>query len=426
MIILERPLSEIKDDDGVAVSKKISRTRSYSSQIIRPEKGLVALPIKGKVEPAVNTIADVGNKQILKSAEAVTAKRPSSAGPTGHKECGDHKESLYSTGVEGSAMLIVSPVYTPCVISLGTEQSEPTTEKEFIAVKTHAKRNVMNRNRAQDTKQEHYLYGQPQKPLSLQKTISPIDNKFEGSNVHQISSMPLSTEDGYLKESTNQQWSISFSVSTDESHKRQRDGSFTGQAEGKTENGFPLLKPSSNYKTQDLHRNTQIRPPARDPQVTGVTSTPAVSAKPRDLTISVSAGQELKEGLANNTQDMVVKTKEGVEEKEEKSSSEVRLYTTSQSEVSVKQYNAEVRNTPWLPETTSSVQKDSKVQPARETCTVPRSPPLYNTELFSTAETPLFSSIQPQSAKRDQERAGLIRFPGKSLFLFYKTPFRNI
>lgn len=411
MIILERPLSESKEEDGRAVSKEIS------SKIIRPEY--------------LNAVADVGKKQILKSADAAATKRPSSAGLTSHKGSGDHKESLYSTGIEGSAVSIVSSVYTPCLIPLGTEQSQPTTEKEFIAVKTNAKRNAMNRNRVQDTMQEHYLQGQLQKPLSLHKNMPPADKRFEGRNVQQISSMPLSSEEDYLRVSPNHQRSLSFCVSSDENHERQRAGSFTGQmeqAEGKREHAFPLIK---RFKTQNLHKNSQVRAPGRDPPEPGVTSTPAVLAKPRDLTIPASAGQERKESLANNTREMAVETHEGVEEadeankrlkmnkvskeqKEEKSSSEVRLHITSQSEVSIKQYNSEVRNAPWLPETTTPVQKDSKVQPARENCSVPRGPPLYNTQLFSSAETPVFSSIRPLSARRDQERAGLIRFPGKS------------
>lgn len=436
MIILERPLSENKEEDGIAVTKEMTRVRSYSSQIIRPGKGLIP-PVKGKEEPAVSTTADVGAKQILKSAEAMVAKRPSSAGPTSHKGSGDHKERLYSSGVDGSAVSTVSSVYTPCLSSLGTEQSQLKTDKEFNTVKTHVKRNALNKNRVQDTMQEHYLQGQAQKPLSLNKNTSPLDKKLEGRNVYLISSMPLSSGEDCLKEPTNQQQSSSLSVSSDESHERQRTGSFTEQmeqAEGKREHVFPLMKPSSNLKTQHLHKNAQVRAPGKESSETGVSNTPAVSTKPRDLTITVSAGQERVENPANKTQHMALEAQEGVEEadetnkglkmntaskeqREERSTSEVTLHTTSQSVVNIKQHNTEARNTSWLPESTTPVQNDSKVGPVRETCTVPRSPPVYNTELFISAETPVISSIRPQSAKRDQERAGLIRFPGKSLFV---------
>ncbi|KAB5576958.1 hypothetical protein PHYPO_G00204490 [Pangasianodon hypophthalmus] len=351
MIILERPLTESKEEDGIAVTKDMTRVRSYSSQIIRPGKGLTATPIKspcptsplkllvganddyhpravsqckGKDEPAVSTTADKGTKQILKLAEGMVAKRPS--------------------------------------------------------------------------------------------------------------------EEGCLQEAITQQRSLSFSVSSDESHERQRTGSFTGhftgqmeQAGGKREHVFPFIKLSPNLKTQDLHKNAQVKATGKDPSQTGATSTPAVSTKPRDLTITVTAGQERGESPANKPRDMAVETQEGVEEadeankelkmnkvskekKEESSASEVKLHTTSQSEVTVKQHNTEVRSlsTRWLPESSTPiavVQNDSKVGPGRETCTVLRSPPLYNTELFTSAESPVFSSIRSESARRDQERAGLIRFP---------------
>lgn len=479
MIILERPLTESKEEDGIAVTKEMTSVRSYSSQIIRPGKGLTAPLIKnlcptsplkllvgadddyhshamsqckGKEDSTVSTTADVGTKQILKSAEGMFAKRPSSAGPTSHNGSGDHKESLYSSkpkGVEGSAVSIVSSVYTPRLISLGTEQSQPKTDKEFNTLTTHVKINPLNRNRVQDTMQEHYLQDLPLKPLSLHRNTSPLDNKFEGRNVYQISSIPLSSEEGCPQESATQQRSLSFSVSSDKSHERQRTRSFTGQMEqarGKREHVFLLIKPSSNLKTQDLHKNAQVRGTGKDSSQTGATSTPAGSTKPRDLTITVSAGQEKGDSPANKTRDVTVETQEGVEEaeeankglkmnkvskeqKQERSASEVKLHQISQSEVNVKQHNTEVRSIAWLSGSTTPIaigQNDSKVGPVRETCTVLRSSPLYNTELSISAETPVFSSIRPQSARRDEERAGLIRFPGKSLFLFYETPFRHI
>lgn len=441
MIILEQPLTESKEEDGIAVTKEMTYVRSYSSQIMTPEKGLTAPLIKGKEEPTESTTADVETKQIQKSTEAMVAKRPSSAGPTSHKGSGDHKESLYSSSVS-----TVSSEYAPCLISLGTEQSQPKTDKEFNTVKTHVKRNALNKNRVQDTLQEHYLQGQPLKPLSLHKNTSPLDSNFEGRHVHHISSMPLSSEEYCLQESTNQQRSLSFSVSSDESHERQRTGSFTGHMEqvgGKREHVFSLIKPSSSLKTQDLHKNAQVRPTGKDPSETGVTSTPAITIKPRDLTLTVSVGQEREENPANKTQDKAVETQEGIkeadkankglktykvskEQKEERSASEVTLQTTLQSEVSVKQPNTEVRNIPWLPESTASAQTDRKAGPVRETGTVLRSPPLCNTECFIAAKAPVFSSNRPQSARRDQERSELNRFPSKSLFLFYKTPFRHI
>ncbi|MCJ8732423.1 hypothetical protein PDJAM_G00211320 [Pangasius djambal] len=470
MIILERPLTESKEEDGIAVTKDMTRVRSYSSQSIRPGNGLTATPIKspcptsplkllvganddyhpcamsqckGKDEPAVSTTADKGTKQILKSAEGMVAKRPRSAGPISHKRSGDHKESLYSSklkGVEGNAVPNVRSVYTMSLISLGTEQTQPKTEKVFNTVTTHVKGNALNRNRVQDTMQENYLQGQPLKPLSMHRNTSPLDDKFEGRNVHQISSVPLSSEEGCLQEAITQQRSLSFSVSSDESHERQRTGSFTGhfagqmeQAGGKREHVFPFIKLSPNLKTQDLPKNAQVRATGKDPSQTDATSTPAVSTKPRDLTITVTAGQERGDSPANKPRDMAVETQEGAEEadetnkelkmnkvikeqKEERSASEVKLHTTSQSEVNVKQHNTEVRSlrTRWLPESSTPIavsQNDSKVGPVRETCTVLRSPPLYNTELFTSAESPVFSSIRSESARRDQERAGLIRFP---------------
>lgn len=477
MIILEQPLTESKEEDGIAVTKEMTSVHSYSSQIIRPGKGfktplvksscptsplkLLVEPdddyrsharsqCKGKENSVVSTTADVGTKQILKSAEGMVAKRPSSAGPTSHKGSGDHKESLYSfklKGIEGSAVSIVSSVYTPCFISLGTEQSQHKTDKEFNTITTHVKINASDRNRVQDTMREHYLQDPPLKPLSLHRNTSPLDNKFEHRNVYQISSIPLSSEEGCLQKSATQQQSQSFSVSSDKIHERQRTRSFTGQMEqarGKREHAFSLIKSSSNLKTQDLHKNAQVRAMGKDPSQTGATSSPAT--KPRDLTITVSTGQERGDSPANKARDVAVDTQERVDEaeeankglemnkvskkqKEERNASEVKLHTTAQSDVNVKQHNTEVRSIAWLSESTTPIaigQNNSKMGPVRETSPVLRSSPLYNTELFISAETPVFSSIRSQSARRDEERAGLIRFPGKSLFLIYKTPFRHI
>lgn len=473
MIILERSLTESKEEDGIAVTKEMTHVCSYSSQIIRPGKGLIAPPIKSpcltlplklpvgvdddddhrlamsqckeKVVPTVCTTADVGTRRIPKSAEEMAAKRPSSAGHTSRKGSGDHKESLYSSkpkGVEGSAVSIVSSVYTPCLILLGTEQSHPKTDKDFNTVTTHFKRNALTQ--VQDTKQEHNLQSQPLKPLSMHKNTSRLDNKFEGRNIHQISSMPISSEDGCLQESTTQQRSRSFYISSDKSHERQRTGSFTGRMEqpgGEREHVFPLTTPSSTLKTQDLHKNAQVRASGRDPLQTGVTSIPAVSSKPRELTASVSAGQERVDSPANKNRDVVVETQQiakevdeankekmnmvSKEQKEERSAPEVKLHTISTSEFNVKQHNPEVRSlsTPWMPESTTPSAvgpNDSKAGPLREPCTVLRSPPLYNTELFISSESPVFSSIRPQSARRDQEKARLIRFPGKSVFVLWE------
>lgn len=455
MIILERPLTERREEDGITLTEEMTRVRSYSSQIIRPGKGLVTPPIKspypasplkllvgadddyqphsitqckGKEEPAVSASGDVGTKQVLKSRDRMVAKRPSSAGPTSHKGSGDCNAKL--KGVEGSADSIVGSVYTPCLILLDTKKSQPKADTEFNTVMTH-----VNSNRVQGTMQEHYQ-DQPLKPLLLHRNTSPLDNKFEGRNVHQILSVPLSSEEGCLQESTNQQRSLSLSVLSEEGHKRQRTGSFTGlmeQSGGKREHVFPLIKPSPNLKTQ-----ARVRAIGKDPSQTGATSTPAVSTKLRDLTIAVSTGQERGDSPSNKIQDMPVKTQDRVreadeankglkmnmEQNEEKRASEVRLHTTSQSEVNLKQFNTEVRSTPWLLKSSIPAQNDSG--PVRETCTVLRSSPLYNSELFISAEDPVISSIPQQGARRDQEKAGLNRFPGESLFWFYKTPFRHI
>lgn len=462
IIILERPPTDTRGEDGITVTKEMTRVRSYSSQIIRPGKGLTTPPIKspcpasplkllvgadgdyhsratsqcnGKENLAVSTTGDVGTKQILNLAEGMVTKRPSSAGPTGHNGSGDHSSKLKS--VEASSVSFASSVYTPNTISLGAKQSQPKTDKEFNTVMTYVKKNALNRHRVQDTMQEHYLQDQPLKTISLRRNTSPVENKLDGRNVHQIFLAPLSSEECCLQKSSNQQRSSGFSVSSDKSYERQRTGSFAG---GKREHVLPLIKPSSHLNAQDLHKNAQVRATEEDPSQTGATSTPDVLNKPIDLITSVSADQERGDSPANKTQDMTVETQEGgekadkatkglkmrKEQKEEISASDVKLNHTSQSEGNVKQFNSEVRSTPWLPKSTTPAQNDSKVGPVREKCSVLKSPPLYNTELFISAEAPVFSNIQPQSARRDQERAGLIRFPGKSFFLFYKIPFRRI
>ncbi|KAK3543458.1 hypothetical protein QTP70_020937 [Hemibagrus guttatus] len=458
MIILEQPLIEHKEEDGIAVTKELTRVRSYSSQIIRPRKGLITPPTKspcpasplkllvgadddshpcsmsqckGNYEPAESKTAGVGTKQILKSAEDMVVKRPSSAGPSSHKGSGDHKESLYSSklkGVEGSVVSTVSSAYTPCLISLDTEQSQAETEKELNTVTTHAKGNALNQNRVQDTLQESYFKGQLPKPLSLHRNTLPLDSKSVGKNAHQISAMPRSSEEACLQESTTQQQSLSFSVSSDKSQERQRTASFTGQIEqagGMQELVFPFIKPSSNLKMQDPDKNAQVKPTGKDPSQTRATSTSADSTKPRDLTITVSVGQERRDSPSNKTRDMTVEdrvedldrniglklNKDSKEQKEESNASEVKLYTTYLSEFTDKQHNTEVGSTRWLPKSTTPTavdQNDSKVGPVGET--VLRSPPF-----FITAESPEFSSKRPQSARRDQERTGLNRFAGKKV-----------
>ncbi|XP_058247896.1 mucin-4 isoform X1 [Hemibagrus wyckioides] len=479
MIILERPLIEHKEEDGIDVTKEMTRVRSYSSQIIRPGKGLITPPTKspcpasplkllvgsdvdshpcsmsqckGNYEPAESKTADVGTKQILKSAEEMVVKCPSSAGPTGHKGSEDHKETLYSSklkGVEGSVMSTVSSAYSLCLISLGTEQSQPETDKELNTVTTHVKGNALNRNKVQDTLQESYFKGQPLKPLSLHRNTSPLDSKSVGKNAHQISVMPLSSEKGCLQESTTQQRSLSFSVSSDKSHERQRTASFTGQMEqtgGNQELVFPFIKPSSNLKMQDPDKNAQVKPTGKDSSQTRAISTPADSTQPRDLTITVSVGQERRDSPSNKTRDMAIEdrvedvhrniglklNKDSKEQKEESSASEVKLHTTYLSEFTDKQHITEVGSAPRLPKSTTSKavdQNDSKVGPVRET--VLRSPQLYNTKLFITAESPEFSSKRPQSARRDQERPGLNRFadlpasahlPGSTIDITMSTP----
>ncbi|XP_027020031.1 uncharacterized protein cracdla [Tachysurus fulvidraco] len=462
MIILERPLTEHEEDNRIAVTKEMTRVRSYNSQIIRPGKGLIvpatesscpASPLKLlvgadddslqcaisqcnlKKESAASKTTDVGTKQILNLVEGMVVKHSSSARPTSHKGSGDLKASLYSSKpncFESSVVSTASHVYAPCPISLDTEQPPLKTDKELNSVTTHFKGNALDRNRVQFTMQESYFKDQPLKSLSLHKNTSNLYKKTEVTNIQQISLMPFSSEEGCLQDSTTQQRSLRFSVTSDESHERQRTRSFTGQMEqagGKQELVFPLIKPSSNNKTQDADINAQVKPTGNDPSQAKASSTPVVSTKPRDLTITLwSVGQERKDSPANKTRDMAVETHDRVEEvnktnkdlkmnkdskeqKEERKASEVKLHTTSPSEVTDKQHNTEVRYMPWLPESTIAIavdQNDSKVGPVKETAL--RSPPLYNTELFISAESPEFFSKRPQSARGDQDRPGLNRF----------------
>lgn len=456
MIILERPLTEHEEDNRIAVTKEMTGVRSYSSQIIRPGKGLIVSATKSscpasplKLLVGADSLQCAMSQCNLKKESAVSkttdvGTRSSSAGPTRHKGSGDLKESLYRSKpncFESGVVSTVSHVYAPCPISLDTEQPQLKTDKELNSVMTHVKGNALDRNRVQFTMQESYFKDQPLEPLSLHRNTSHLDKKSEVTNIQQISLMPFSSEEGCLQESTTQQRSLSFSVSSDESHERQRTRSFTGQMEqagGKHELVFPLIKPSSNPKTQDADINAQVKPTGNDPSQAKATSTPVVSTKPRDLTITLwSVGQERKDSPANKTRDMAVEThdrvkevdktnkelkmnKDSKEQKEERKASEVKLHTTSPSKVKDKQHNTEVRSMPWLPESTTPIavdQNNSKVGPVTETAL--RSPPLYNTELFISAESPEFFSKRPQSARRDQDRPGLNRFAGKSL-CFYK------
>ncbi|KAF7709386.1 hypothetical protein HF521_016236 [Silurus meridionalis] len=442
MIILERPESKI--EDGIDDPKEMPNARSYSSQIIRPGKGFTTPAIKcptsplkllkraddyhlhavcqskEKEESALSISADVGTKQILKSDVGMAAKRPNSAGPTRLKGNENHKESLYSSklkGVEGSA---VSTEYTPHLISLGTQQSHPEIDKEQNTVATHAKSNALNRSRVQDTIQEHQLQSQPIKPLLQHRNALPLDNKYEGRNIHLISLMQHSSGEGCLHESTTQQRSLSFSVSSENIHERQRTRSFNEQVEqagGNKEHVLSLIKPSTNLKTLDLHKNAQLKAIGNATSQTGASE---ISTKPRDLKIIVSAGQECGDSLENKTCNMTVETQGEVEEVD-KANKEMKMNKVSaeqkeeiSAEINVKQHNTKVKTAPWLTESTTHTaisQNDSKVGPERETYTVLRSPPLYNNELFIVAECPVFPSIRPQSARMDQEKAELIRFP---------------
>ncbi|KAL6484837.1 hypothetical protein MHYP_G00068820 [Metynnis hypsauchen] len=463
---LERPLTESEEEEGAAVTKEMTRVRSYSSQIIRPGEVLSAPPIKsllsasplkslvgtadvypspamsrseGSISPTNTSLQHPVLKQQTPTREAASSQRPeditaNSAVPTSKKWSADLRESPFSAKLKSTQESTVSTV--------SSAEDHPTSQPLVFP-------------------QASAVEVTPRQP-SLRKNTTPLDDKVVERNLRQISTTPPPSHDQVQlqKESVNWQRPISgsfhFSVSSAKSHERQRTGSFTGgvaQAGAKREPAPPPIS-SINLKTQDHLRSVQVRTAGKDPfcitesqRNERAASTPGLPAKLRDPTATVYTGQERGDSRATETQETGVEAteeevQEGVEEadeavedlkgnevneegkeEEERNAFGVKLRTTSlslklradktQSEFRVKEHSAEVStlNPYWMMESTGHTaegQKDSSMGPmtGNIAATVFKKSPIHKTEALISAQV---SSSPPQSASKDKEKTTPIR-----------------
>ncbi|KAL7865780.1 hypothetical protein SRHO_G00110270 [Serrasalmus rhombeus] len=463
---LERPLTESEEEEGAAVTKEMTRVRSYSSQIIRPGEVLSAPPIKsllsasplkslvgtadgypspamsrseGSVSPTNTSLQHPVLKQQTPTREAASSQRPeaitaNSAVPTSKKWSADLRESPFSSKLKSTQESTVSTVSSAEDHPAGQPLVFPQASAGEVT---------------------------PRQP-SLRKNTTPLDDKVVERNLRQISTIPPPGHDEVQlqKESVNWQRPISgsfhFSVSSAKSHERQRTGSFTGgvaQAGAKREPAPPPIS-SINLKTQDHLRSVQVRTAGKDPfcitesqRNERAASTPAVPTKLRDPTATVSTGQEQGDSRGSETQETGVEAteeevQEGVEEadeagedlkgnevneegkeEEERNAFGVKLRTTSlslklradktQSEFRVKEHSAEVStlNPYWMMESTAPTaegQKDSSMGPitGNMAATVSKKSPIHKTEALISAQV---CSYPPQSASREKEKTTPIR-----------------
>ncbi|XP_017560140.1 CRACD-like protein isoform X2 [Pygocentrus nattereri] len=463
---LERPLTESEEEEGAAVTKEMTRVRSYSSQIIRPGEVLSAPPIKsllsasplkslvgtadgypspamslseGSVSPTNTSLQHPVLKQQTPTREAASSQRPeaitaNSAVPTSKKRSADLRESPFSSKLKSTQESTVSTV---------SSAEDHPADKPLVFPQASAGEVT------------------PRQP-SLRKNTTPLDDKVVERNLRQISTIPPPSHDEVQlqKESVNWQRPISgsfhFSVSSAKSHERQRTGSFTGgvaQAGAKREPAPPPIS-SINLKTQDHLRSVQVRTAGKDPfcitesqRNERAASSPAVPTKLRDPTATVSTGQEQGDSRGSETQETGVEAteeevQEGVEEadeagedlkgnevneegkeEEERNAFGVKLRTTSlslklradktQSEFRVKEHSAEVStlNPYWMMESTAPIaegQKDSSMGPitGNMAATESKKSPIHKTEALISAQV---SSYPPQSASREKEKTTPIR-----------------
>uniref|UniRef100_A0A3B4BUU7 DUF4592 domain-containing protein n=1 Tax=Pygocentrus nattereri TaxID=42514 RepID=A0A3B4BUU7_PYGNA len=473
---LERPLTESEEEEGAAVTKEMTRVRSYSSQIIRPGEVLSAPPIKsllsasplkslvgtadgypspamslseGSVSPTNTSLQHPVLKQQTPTREAASSQRPeaitaNSAVPTSKKRSADLRESPFSSKLKSTQESTVSTV---------SSAEDHPADKPLVFPQASAGEVT------------------PRQP-SLRKNTTPLDDKVVERNLRQISTIPPPSHDEVQlqKESVNWQRPISgsfhFSVSSAKSHERQRTGSFTGgvaQAGAKREPAPPPIS-SINLKTQDHLRSVQVRTAGKDPfcitesqRNERAASSPAVPTKLRDPTATVSTGQEQGDSRGSETQETGVEAteeevQEGVEEadeagedlkgnevneegkeEEERNAFGVKLRTTSlslklradktQSEFRVKEHSAEVStlNPYWMMESTAPIaegQKDSSMGPitGNMAATESKKSPIHKTEALISAQV---SSYPPQSASREKEKTTPIRLDGK--YSFFKS-----
>lgn len=351
---------------AVAVTKEITRVRSYSSQIIRPgevftappsKSPLSASPLKSLVragdgyhtpavsqnEGGISSSSTIVQHPVLKqqmpAKEAASSQKPepavtavgskhalSSAVPTNKKWSGDLRESPFSSRLKSGQESAV-----PHVCSLESEHNQPKSKKESNNMSTHDKRDMINKTEVKDILQENILRGQlpvyPQAggaslrlPL-LRRNISPLDDKVVGRNLQQISTAPQGEQP--QKESANRQRPISgsfhFSSSSAKSHERQRTGSFTGgvdQAGVKREPAPPPLSIKS-FKTQDKLTSVQVGTSLEDP--ISNTESQRIPTKPKDTTLSADRERGDRRVSETGVEATEEEVQEGVEEADEAS-----------------------------------------------------------------------------------------------------------
>ncbi|XP_036454864.1 mucin-17 isoform X2 [Colossoma macropomum] len=453
---LERPLTESEEEEGAAVTKEMTRVRSYSSQLIRPGEVLSAPPIKsllsasplkslvgaadgypspaiswseGSISPTSTSLQHPVLKQQTPTREAASSQKPeaataSSAVATIKKWSADLRESPFSSKLKSAQESTVSTVSSAEDHPTGQPLVFPQAAAGEVA----------------------------QRPPSLRKNTSPSDDKVVERNLQQISTTPPPGHDEVQlrKESANWQRPISgsFHFSSAKGHERQRTGSFTGgvaQSGAKREPAPPPIS-SINLKTQDHIRSVQVRTAGKDPffvteaqRNERAASSSAVPTKLRDPTATVSTGRERGDSRASETQETGVEAteeevQEAVEEadeagedlkgnevnedrkeEEERNAFGVKLRTTSlslklradkaQSEYRVKQHSAEVST---LNPSSAEGRKDSSMGPitGNMAATVSKKSPVHKTEALISTQV---SSSQPQSASRDKEKTAPIR-----------------
>ncbi|KAI4892712.1 hypothetical protein NFI96_015308, partial [Prochilodus magdalenae] len=454
---LERPLTESEEEEGAAVTKEMTRVRSYSSQIIRPGEVLSAPPVKSPLSASpLKSLIGVGAgypTPAMSQSEGSILPTTTYVQHPVLKQQTPAREAASSQMPEVATAAVGTKQVPSLAVPTNKKGSTDLRESPFISKpKTAQDSTVSTVTSAEGHPRDQPLVfphasagGMALRSPSLRKNTT-LDDTVVGRNLQKISTTP--TPGHKVQGPVSGSFHLSFSSA--KGQERQRAGSFTGgvhQATAKTE-PEPLPISLINLKTQDHQRSIQVGIAGQD-QISitesqrkdRAASTPAAPTKPRDPTPTL---RERGNSQASETQETGVEAteeevQEGVEEadeasedlkgnevneegkeEEEKNAFGVKLRTTSlslkfradkaQSEFKVKQHSAEVStlSPSWIMESTAPAaegQKDNSVRPIQRntTATVPKKSPIHTAEAFPAQVS------SSQSASKDREIIAPIR-----------------
>ncbi|XP_066542018.1 CRACD-like protein [Hoplias malabaricus] len=343
---LERPLTESEKEEEAALTKEMTRVRSYSSQIIRPGEVLSAPPIKsplyaspikpligatevyptpvmiqseGRISPTNTSLQQHVLKQQTPTREAASIQKhesattslgfrhaPSSAVPAIKKWGGDLKESPLNSKPKSAQDSTVSST-SSTISSVESEQNLPQIKKKVFPQSSDV--------------------GVAQRPPSLQRNTYPIDNKTVSRNLQQNITAQYPGKEDSLQSADCQRplyGSFRFPASSAKSHERQRAVSFTGGVDksGTKAEPAPAFIASINLKTQDQPRSVQVKTAGQDPlsliesqRNESKSSNLAVPRKLKDEMLTLTAARRQGDSWASEAQETGVEaTEEDVQE----------------------------------------------------------------------------------------------------------------